>query len=148
MALPHGKANPLSSTALAAAFAPLFADAKLQEQPPKERYQGLEPDNPRVAQCCQAYIRAFEAARARGASEYAAGKEAARAYRNLMPTLTGAQNILDFIACVAHGMLLDGIDVKDGGRLLYAAQVAQAGIARPTASQTKSVPERQPIPPA
>jgi hypothetical protein len=41
-----------------------------------------------------------------------------------MPSLTGEQNIRDFIACVAHGILLQAIEEKNGGKLLYAAQIA------------------------
>ncbi len=41
-----------------------------------------------------------------------------------MPPLSGEQNIRDFIACAAHGMLIDAIDPPVGARLLYAAQVA------------------------
>jgi hypothetical protein len=43
-----------------------------------------------------------------------------------MPSLIGAQNIRDFVACVAHGMLLEAIEDRSGGKLLYAAQVAFA----------------------
>jgi hypothetical protein len=41
-----------------------------------------------------------------------------------MPPLSGARNIRDFVACVAHAMALTAIDGPDGARFLYAAQVA------------------------
>jgi hypothetical protein len=41
-----------------------------------------------------------------------------------MPPLSGDENIRDFIACTAHGMLIDAISGTDAARLLYAAQVA------------------------
>jgi hypothetical protein len=41
-----------------------------------------------------------------------------------MPDLTGYENIRDFIACAAHGMLTGAIDPIEGPKFLYAAQVA------------------------
>ena len=51
-------------------------------------------------------------------------KDAFKAYREAMPPLSGAQNIRDFIACVAHGMLMDVFSSEEASKLLYAAQVA------------------------
>src|ERR1700685_2571311 len=88
---------------------------------------------PAVARCCQAMQAAYQAIR----STYEAnGKEsdeecqdraavaAQRAYCQAMPPLSGCENIRDFIACVAHGMLLDVFTGAESTRLLYAAQVA------------------------
>jgi hypothetical protein len=61
---------------------------------------------------------------ARGEHEVLAARSAGEAYCGAMPSLTGAQNIRDFIACVAHGMLLEAIEEKCVGKLLYAARVA------------------------
>jgi hypothetical protein len=47
------------------------------------------------------------------------------AYRNAMPRLVGYENIRDFVACVAEGLLLGAITDSQSSRLLYAAQVAQ-----------------------
>jgi hypothetical protein len=41
-----------------------------------------------------------------------------------MPPLSGADNIRDFVACVAHGLLLGVLSDSECTRLLYAAQVA------------------------
>jgi hypothetical protein len=41
-----------------------------------------------------------------------------------MPPLSGYENIRDFIACVAHAMLIGAIQSEQGSKLLYAAQVA------------------------
>jgi hypothetical protein len=49
-----------------------------------------------------------------------------KAFRKSLPPLTGRENIQNFIACVAHGMLIGAILSPDGARLLYAAQVAMA----------------------
>ncbi|MDR3726641.1 MAG: hypothetical protein P4K86_06330 [Terracidiphilus sp.] len=46
------------------------------------------------------------------------------AYCAAMPPLAGYENIRDFIACAAHGILIDAIPEKRANQLLYAAQVA------------------------
>jgi hypothetical protein len=63
-------------------------------------------------------------------SRYAA-EEGAIAYRGAMPLLAGAENIRDFIACVAYGILIEAIKPDRAGQLLYAAQVAVTSIPRP-----------------
>jgi hypothetical protein len=50
--------------------------------------------------------------------------EARQAYRRAMPPLSGSQNISDFVACVAYGMLIEAIRGADAARLLSAAQIA------------------------
>jgi hypothetical protein len=59
-----------------------------------------------------------------------ASKSAGLAYRRAMPPLSGQQSISDFIACVAHGMLIGAIGGNNGTKLLYAAQVALGTIRR------------------
>lgn len=51
-------------------------------------------------------------------------KAAGEAYRTALPPLTGAVNIRNFVACVAHGMVLNVFQPSEGSKLLYAAQVA------------------------
>jgi len=67
---------------------------------------------------------ALRAAKERGRSEFGAANDAEAAYRRVMPPLSGAENIRDFVACVAHGMILGAFTGPTGARLLYAAQVA------------------------
>ena len=50
------------------------------------------------------------------------------AYCEAMPPLSGYENIRDFIACAAHGMLINAVPQKRGNQLLYAAQVAIASL--------------------
>ena len=100
--------------------------------PPADRGSYAAAANPAVGQCCEARLRALNLARSKEKGQYAADKDAALAYRNAMPPLAGAGNIRDFIACVAHGMLIDAIAGPDGARLLYAAQVAQASLHKPS----------------
>ncbi len=55
-----------------------------------------------------------------------------QAYREAMPPLIDEEHIRDFIACVAHGMVLRVFEANEGSKLLYAAQVAsQAQAKRP-----------------
>ena len=82
--------------------------------------------NPAVARCCKAWRRVY---RAQADDKYYAPKWAAEAYRAAMPPLTSPQNCRDFIACVAQGMLIGAIDEKDGGKLLYAVQIAVSSFA-------------------
>jgi hypothetical protein len=78
--------------------------------------------------CSKAYARADKAARSRGESEFRAEKAAGMAFRKAMPQLSGQENIRNYIACVAYGMLIKAIEGPEGARLLYAAQVANSTI--------------------
>jgi hypothetical protein len=80
--------------------------------------------NPAVSRCCEAWSRVFQAELANGEGNPRAAFEADRAYCNAMPPLSGYENIRDFIACVAHAMLIGAIQSEQGSKLLYAAQVA------------------------
>jgi hypothetical protein len=80
--------------------------------------------NPAIALCHETYTRAFAEAEQAGIPTLRATLLAREAYRQSMPPLTGSENIRDFIACVAHAMLLKVVDAAEASRLLYAAQVA------------------------
>jgi hypothetical protein len=89
------------------------------------------PDAPRTAndainECYEAYRLAWQAAKARGATSSAVKIEADHAFRTALPPLVGFYRICDFIACVAHGVLLGAISGADSSKLLYAAQVASS----------------------
>ena len=51
-------------------------------------------------------------------------RNAGNFYRAVMPPLTGGENIRNFIACVAHGIVLKVFVDNEGSKLIYAAQVA------------------------
>jgi hypothetical protein len=51
---------------------------------------------------------------------------AALAYRAAMPQLSNRQAVIDFIACVVHGMAIGAIPGAQGTQLLYGAQVANS----------------------
>ena len=81
--------------------------------------------NPVVHRCCEAARLAVERSYATHLTNDIAAKDAGvTAYRNAMPSLAGFENIRDYVACVAHGMLIGVIDPNDGPKFLYAAQVA------------------------
>jgi hypothetical protein len=94
---------------------------------------GPFPENLAVAYCCQAFNDALKAAMERREPAYT---KACKAYRLAMPPLSGPENIRDFIACVAHGMLINAIDIKEGTKYLYAAQVAGGVAAKPAPAKS------------
>ncbi len=81
-------------------------------------------ENSAIARCFSEWQRVYKAEKAKGEHWVTAEKIAGRAYRRAMPSLSGQENIRNFVACVAHGMLIGAVDGKDGTKLLYAAQVA------------------------
>ncbi len=88
------------------------------------------PENPSANQSLTRCREAFEQMRtdmlANGKSECVAKFKSIQAYKDALPPLIGADNIRDFIACVAQGMLLGTIEDNQGARLLYAARAAQS----------------------
>ncbi len=92
-------------------------------------------DNPAIARCCQAFDRARRSNIARTKGGVGADLDGKDAYRKAMPPLSGLGNIRDFIACVAHGMLIRAIDESQGARLLYAAHIAYSTADKPPAKQ-------------
>lgn len=88
--------------------------------------------NPAVAYCRQAYRQAFKAAKEQGKRQSEWEWEAKEAYRRAMPPLSGRENIRDFIACVAYAMVTRMIISPESTQLLYAAQVANAAVEKPT----------------
>lgn len=68
-----------------------------------------------------------------------AAQEASRAYRNAMPLLAGSEGVRNFVACVAHGILIGAINKEQSGPLLYAAQVALGSIQREARSMKSTI---------
>lgn len=94
-------------------------------------------DNEALERCVNAWRRNFELAsinprdenlhRTGGAEENLfAIEQGAEAYRNAMPLLAGYENIRDFIACVAYGMLKNIFCPEESRDLLAAAKIAMA----------------------
>ncbi len=94
-------------------------------------YQHVAPaQNPAVALCYESYTRALDEADEMKMYTARALNLAQNVYRKALPPLSGRENIRDFIACVAHAMLLKIIEPEEATRLFYAAQVAQSGANR------------------
>jgi hypothetical protein len=79
-----------------------------------------------MAHCCEVWELTRRQARDAGNSTVVSRVAAHKAFQKSLPPLTGPENIQNFIACVAHGMLIGAFLSQDGTRLLYAAQVAMA----------------------
>jgi len=85
-----------------------------------------------IKRCVAAWQRAFDAemnniGKCLGAEIFAA-HAAGPAYCGALPPLAGYESTCDFIACVAHGILLDAIPQQRANQLLYAAQVALSAL--------------------
>jgi hypothetical protein len=101
-----------------------------------------DADNPAlrnhaVARCAAAWDKVYRASMAKAKNEYAADRDAGKAFRQAMPPLCGYENICDFIACAGYGMLIGSIKEENGNKFLYAAQVALGAFAR-SKTQTRT----------
>jgi hypothetical protein len=85
-----------------------------------------------IKRCCAAWQRVYDAYMVgkdeSGTADVVAAYLAGPAYCNAMPPLAGYENIRDFIACAAHGILINAIPEKRANQILYAAQVALASL--------------------
>jgi hypothetical protein len=81
-----------------------------------------------IKRCCAAWKRAYVAYMkgkdGSSTTRIFAAHDAGPAFCKAMPPLLGYENIRDFIACAAHGILINAISEKRANQLLYAAQVA------------------------
>ena len=89
---------------------------------------GPTPLNTAILRCLEAYAIAEQKDKKKGRTDYPGSGAGAKAFRGAMPPLSGYENIRDFIACVAYGMLIEAIRHNDGSQLLYAAQVATSAL--------------------
>ena len=87
--------------------------------------------HPAVARCVEANDKTFSKCLAAGYSRADASLAGDKSYRRAMPPLAGREDIRDFIACVAHGMLIGVFEAKDASRLIYAAQTAYSSALEP-----------------
>ncbi len=74
-----------------------------------------------------------------------AANEAAPAYCAAMPALDSFENIRDFVACTAHGILIGAIPAQRSGQLLYAAQIALSF--HQCQAKVSDDPQKRPTPP-
>jgi hypothetical protein len=90
--------------------------------------------NPAVARCLSAWATAIKEAKMMKKDKYDTADDAKNAYRDAMPSLSGYENIRDFIACVVNAMLIGAIADNQGTKLLYGAQVALTTVRRQPAA--------------
>jgi hypothetical protein len=87
-----------------------------------------KPARTAIKRCCAAWQRAYDAylegTSGSGMDKVFAAHHAGPAYCGAMPPLAGYEGIRDFIACAAHGILIEAIPEKRANQLLYAAQIA------------------------
>ncbi|HUX44245.1 MAG TPA: hypothetical protein VMV57_05800 [Terracidiphilus sp.] len=98
------------------------------------------PANPAVAHCLHAFRTVYKTELTRGELDFRALQRAGSAFRNAMPPLDDHHNIRNFIACVAQGILLGAVDVRQSSKLLYAAQVALSAIRAQSAPASRKEP--------
>ncbi len=101
---------------------------RLGEQLAEQMYPAV---NLAVELCCEMYLHMKEEKIKEGKSVEEAFEAGKLAYCSSVPKLCGADNVRDFIACVAHGMLMGVFSHSDGTKLLYAAQVAFGALPSP-----------------
>lgn len=107
------------------AYNPYNASSSLKPGP------GRKPTSAKTAlrRCYAAWQRAYDAELAAikhpdQGDKTVAAIHAGEYYRNAMPLLAGFEGVRDFIACLAHGILIGAIPAEISGRLIYAAQIA------------------------
>jgi len=103
-----------------------FADKNTMDETniPESQLRMPSSTNKAVERCCEAMRRCVQTGiKTRSHSIYPA-MDGSDSYCDAMPPLSGFDNIKDFIACTAHGILIGTIDRRKGTKLLYAAQVA------------------------
>ena len=123
----------LEQRALATALAYVPSATTLAPGPGFSAGPAPTSPKPAVRRCCAAWQRSFDShmkasEKANSFDEIFAAKDAAEAYCNAMPMLAGYEGIRDFIACLAHGILIGAIPRDKSGPLLYAAQVGLASL--------------------
>jgi hypothetical protein len=104
-----------------------------------------------LRRCCATYDRAykakFEECKHEREADFHARTVGNKAFLDAMPMLVGYEGARDFIACAAHGILINAIPHDRAGQLLYAAQVALATARhQPKTSQIPARKTAAPIP--
>ena len=127
----------IAERAIAEALKGLQPDATLDPAP--------KPTSPKTAvrRCCAANDRAYKAKceerKEHQEADFYARTDGQKAFRDAIPMLAGCEGVRDFIACAAHGILINAIPQDRTSQLLYAAQVALAAL--------RHAPKTTPLPP-
>ena len=99
--------------------------------------------NSAVVRCCHAWMNAYRE-EFENSDEISATRVAALAYRTALPSITTRENCRDFVACVAHGLLLEVINEKESTKLIYAVQTALSALAKHHQPGTPSAAKNHP----
>jgi hypothetical protein len=83
-----------------------------------------DPVDRAIARCRTAYTSTYQQCKDNRLSEYETEKRAGEQFKLAMPSLGTRDNIRAFVACVAHGVLINVMDGTEAARMLFAAQVA------------------------
>jgi hypothetical protein len=126
-------------------------ETELESVPETPEEVSSNPTFAAVNVCRKAYFNAFNAyydshGGPGKVSEYQCEKNGAKAYRNSLPTLSSRQNILNFMACVAEGLLIGVIPVNTSSKLIYAAQAAIGALPRNPKPKKKTKKHTPPHP--
>jgi hypothetical protein len=116
----------------------LIKAIELEATPRTEADFAPSLNNPAVALCNEVWVKIHHATWEKTRNLCSAARCAGQAYRLALPSLSGYQNICDFIACVGYGILLGAIKPDIGTKLLYAAQVALGAIPRESKTQSRT----------
>ena len=138
-------ADDSPATLLDSALNAQLSGAEAIKEPAPDRPTRPALLHPAIARCIRANNEAYRKAREAGFSELSASQAGDKAYRRSMPPLAGREDIRNFIACVAHGMLLLIFDAKEASRLIYAAQVAYSAALEPV-NRLPGRPRKEPEP--
>jgi hypothetical protein len=83
-----------------------------------------EFNHPAVARCCKAWNLSFKANLKAGTDPVLIYVRANEAYRFAMPPLSTPESLCDYVACVAHGVVLNIIPLVHAAAMMDAARVA------------------------
>ena len=87
------------------------------------------PDrNPVVQRCCEARNRVLADCKGLAISDYTASCMGSEAFVAAMPDLTTIQEIKDYAACIAHGVVIGAVDGKQAPKLLSAAKLVLSAL--------------------
>jgi hypothetical protein len=124
--------------------------------PTREPLPASSASKAAIRRCHAAWKRAYDICLEEGGdnsiNRVTAASQAAPVYRAAMPALDTLDNVRDFIACTAHGILIEAVPAHLAGQLLYSAQVALSVLqcqAKITAKRKKRTPppppQKQPL---
>lgn len=96
-----------------------------------------------IRRCCAAYNRQLDLACEQKQDDYETLRKAKEAYRRALPHLTSRTNIQAFLACLAHGLVLEVLYAHDAKQLAILARSTLATM--PGESRPVGRPRNSPL---